>query len=405
MTEGSHPRPLLRGVVAVAFAVVVTALGGMPIWVLSAFAPRIQEELGFDSAGLGLAIGCFFAFSALVSLPTGRFVDRLGWRKGVAFTGAVAAASLLGVALLGNGWILLVLLLCIGSVSNSSSQPAGNLAIAASIPVRRQGLAFGIKQAALPIATFVVGLSVPLFAMGRDWRGAFATAGIIGIVLLVAALVERWFRAPSEPRRRGRWKKGMDAEAHVVPVPRVKVPRALVLLAIGAGFGTAATISLGGFLVTFAVDRGFSIEQGGQLLALGSLVGIVSRIFSGYRADKRGRRHLVAVAVMMVGGSAGLFLFALFDSVPMLIAGTVLAFGLGWGWNGVLHLAVARYSTIPLGAATSVVQTAMSLGAAIGPITFGLLAAIAFPAAWAAAGAVLACGAVFILLGRRALSR
>lgn len=410
MTDPDSDEPRRGGSVsAVGFAVAVTGLGAMPVWMLSAYAPRIQEELGFDSAALGLAIGAFFAFSTITGLPMGRVVDRLRWRRAVALTAMIAGVSLVAVGLWATAYLPLVLFLCIGAVANSTSQPAGNLAIASSVR-RRQGFAFGVKQAALPISTFVLGLSVPLFDDGRAWRWAFVAAAGISLAVLVAVAFKRAARLWRE-----HWRSILRprlvlprfrAPGKLVWGPGIPVPRALVFLAIGAGFGTAVTISLGGFTVSYATSQGFTAAEAAQLLAFGSIVGIVSRIVSGYLADRRQGRHLVVVAAMMASGAIGMAVLALAGTTYVgLLIGVALAFGLGWAWNGVFHLSVVKYSGIPTAVATSIVQTSMSFGATLGPAAFGLVAASSYELSWVCSAIGLMVAAAFIVLARRELTR
>ena len=389
----------------VVYAVGVAGLGTTPVWLLSAFAPQIGEALGFDSVGLGLIIGSFFAVSAITGLTSGRIVASLGWRNGIVLSALSAALSMGAIALFTHNWVVLVLMLALGAVANSISQPAANLAVASAVTHGRQGLALGIKQAAIPIATFLVGVSVPLFERGSDWRLAFAAAACMALLLVLVT---------GTPRRRAllNWQTGGVATLRrhlAASSPRNSstgpVPHALVLLAAGAGFGTAATMSLGGFLVVYAVDRGLTLSESGRLLAVGSAVGILSRVLSGYLADLRGRRHLIVVAAMMLVGSVGLCILAFADGLPMLVAGTVLAFGLGWAWFGVFDLSVVRYSAGSPAVATGVAMTAMSLGAMIGPVAFGLAAAWSYSAAWLGCAVALVVGAGFMLVGRRELSR
>lgn len=401
--DAGRPRRDRPGV-AVTYAIAANAVGGLPVWVVSAYAPSIQADLGFDDSQLGLALGIYFAFSTATGLPVGRLVQNWGWRAGIAFSSAVSALCIASMSSLAYVWIVLVLTLCIGALSNNSSQPAANLAIAATVPPRRQGLAFGLKQAALPLSTVLVGLSVPFFASGAQWRAAFMAASGCAILLALVVLVR-----PAIAAARG-WRLDGRSARRAPRAPRgehrYRIPKALVLLAIGAGFGTAAVVSLGGFLVVFSVQAGFTPGQGGALLAAGSLVGVIVRVLSGYLADRRGRRHLVVVAAMMAAGSVGFVCLALYGTTGIgLIAGTLFTFGLGWSWNGLLHFAVIRYIAIPAAVATSVVQSAMSLGSAIGPTLFGFVSEWAFSAAWVMAAVFLAVASVFTILARRALPR
>lgn len=387
----------------VSLAVCCTGLGGTPIWLLSAHAPAMGGAAGFDDAGLGLLVSAFFLSSAVSGMAASRFVQVRGWPAGVVAAGSVGAVASLGVALLPASVALLLALLVAGAVANATSQPAANLAVALTVPSARQGLAFGVKQAALPVATFLVGVTLPLFLGEDGWRWAYGWAAALGLVMAGTVVVVR---------RRGRDARAVPsrgtatAPAEPRSSSRVDEPyrRALVLLSVGGGFGTACTMSLGGFFVVSAVADGWSLPAAGRLLAAASVVGVASRVVSGLLADRRTGRHLVVVAAMMLSGVTGLVLLAVGGSTAVTVLGALLAYGLGWSWNGVFAFAVVRYSGGAPAVATGMVQTAMSVGAAGGPLGFGLLATTAgYSSAWLVAAVSLATGAVFVLLGRRAL--
>lgn len=388
--------------VAVAYAVGVTALGAMPIWAVSAFAPALQADLGFNDVQLGITLAFFFTVSAVTGMPVGRMVQHWGWRVGIAFSCAVAAVSLTLTAVIAHNWYLLLLALLLGGVSNNSSQPAGNLGIAVNVPERRQGVSFGLKQAALPITTFTTGLLVPLFDDGRQWRIAFLVLALVSLGISVSVIARTAIRGAQAMRARP---AGHVREARR-PLERHAIPLSLRLLALGSGFGTAATISLGGFIVVYAVSVGHSPSVAAALLSAGSLAGITSRILSGIIADRRGKRHLVGVIWMMSIGSLGFVLLALVGHTAWgLILGALMAFGFGWSWNGLFHLSVVKYSPIPAAVATSVVQTAMSVGAAAGPTLFGLASMVAYQLSWYLGAGMLLVAATFIFFARRELGR
>jgi predicted MFS family arabinose efflux permease len=88
------------------------------------------------------------------------------------------------------------------------------------------------------------------------------------------------------------------------------------------------------------------------------------------------------------------------------IAGLLLANAFGWGWPGLLHLAVARRFPTATAAASGVTQTGVSAGLLLGPLLLGLVITRAgWFEAWAlATGAALAAAAA-VLLVRQPLNR
>ena len=73
---------------------------------------------------------------------------------------------------------------------------------------------------------------------------------------------------------------------------------------------------------------------------------------------------------------------------------------------GLVHFAVVRDNRANAATATGVIQTGLSLGAAAGPLLFGLLtAATSYDTAWLAAAVVAALAAVTFTVARRMIRR
>src|SRR3712207_5507729 len=90
----------------------------------------------------------------------------------------------------------------------------------------------------------------------------------------------------------------------------------------------------------------------------------------------------------------------------LLVLGTLLAFGAGWGWPGLFNFAVVKSNPGAPAAATGITQTGASGGAALGPLVFGLVVeATSYDAAWLVSGAIALAALAAILLGRRMLLR
>ena len=115
--------------------------------------------------------------------------------------------------------------------------------------------------------------------------------------------------------------------------------------------------------------------------------------------------HLRLVAGMLTGGALGYILLGLGGSWTI-VAGTVLAFALGWGWVGVFFFAIVRLNPEAPGAATGVVQTGDFAGSLIGPVLFGTLASGgSYRLAWFVAAALALLGAGTIAVANSRLRR
>ncbi len=373
----------------VLLAVAVATTGVLPAFLTGGLAVQVRGELGFNEAALGLAVALFFVSSSASSVIFGRVVERIGSHRGMRLAALGSATALLGVAVFARSWYSLVACLMLGGLSNAVAHPATHLSLVREVPAGRQGLSFGIKQAAIPTATLLAGLAVPTVAITVGWRWAFVGASVLA--LTVALLV------PAETLGGSRRLK--EARAGDVPL------RALVLLAVGIGLGSTAATPLGAFIVESSVSAGLDVGTAGLLLALGSAVGITIRVSFGWFADRMSSGRLRLVATMLVVGATGFALLATGIN-GLLVAGTLLAFGFGWGWPGLFNFAVVRSNPGAPAAATGVTQTGASSGAAAGPLLFGLIvASTSYTVAWAFSGGVALLSAAAILAGRYLLLR
>lgn len=104
-------------------AVAVSVLGVLPAFFVGALAVQIRADLGVGLGGLGLATATLFAVSGLLSRPGGRLVQRLGSRRGIVLTAALATSSLTAVALApSQAWLMPALALG-ASATPSPSRP------------------------------------------------------------------------------------------------------------------------------------------------------------------------------------------------------------------------------------------------------------------------------------------
>lgn len=373
----------------VLLAVAVATVGVLPAFLTGGLVVQIRSELDFGSAALGLAVAVFFASASLASVVMGRVVEKIGAHRSMRLSAVASAASLLGVALFAGSWEGLVACLVLGGLANAVAQPATNLSLARGVPAGRQGVSFGIKQAAIPTATLLAGLAVPGIAVTLGWRWAFA--GGAALALLIALLV------PAESL--GGVRRLKEARAGDVSVAP------LVLLALGIGLGSTAATPLGAFIVESSVASGLNVGTAGLLLALGSAAGIVVRVWFGHLADGMGGGRLRLVAAMLGVGVAGFVMLAS-GKVGLILPGTLLAFGAGWGWPGLFNFAVVKTNPGAPAAATGITQTGASGGAALGPLVFGLVVeTTSYGTAWLASGVIALLALVAILMGRAMILR
>ncbi|GLY26070.1 MFS transporter [Micromonospora sp. NBRC 101691] len=377
-------RPVRVGVGAVTTTVACV----LPVFLVGGMAVQMGSELGFSATGLGVAVAVYFGVSALASVPSGALVERYGPARTARAGILLSAGSLLAVATVARSYPVLVVLLAVGAAANALGQLASNTTLARHVPAHRQGLSFGVKQAAIPVATLLAGAAVPAVALTAGWRWAFAVAA--------GAAVAALFAVPggeARPvRRAGTGQRG-------------RPPAPLVLIGMAATLAAAAANALGTFLVDSAAARGLDPGLAGLTLTLGSAVCVLARVSAGWFADRRTGSHVVVVAGMLGVGALGLVLLAVAGTVP-LVVGVVLGFGLGWAWPGVMTFGVVRLYPQAPAAATSITQTGVYAGGCLGPLALGLLAdRSGYPTMWGAASVAMLLAAALMLTATRALPR
>ncbi|MEU4401354.1 MFS transporter [Micromonospora orduensis] len=379
----SRPRPVRASTGAVATTVACV----LPVFLLGGLAVQMGADIGFSPAGLGVAVAVYFGVSALASVPSGRLVERYGPAVVARCGILLASGSMLAVAALARSYPVLVGLLALSAAANALGQLASNAALAQHVPARRQGLSFGVKQAAIPVSTLLAGAAVPTVALTAGWRWAFVVAA--GAALTTLPLVPR--QEPGPARRAGGGRTG-------------RATGALVVVGAAATLAAAAANALGTFLVDSAAARGLSPGLAGLTLTLGSAVCVVARVGAGWLADRRASGHVALIAAMLVVGAVGLGLLALTGAVP-LVAGVVLGFGLGWAWPGLMNFAVVRLHPQAPATATSITQTGVYAGGCLGPLTLGPLAAhLGYPTMWSTAAVSMLLAAALMLVGSRLLT-
>lgn len=364
------------------------ALAAFPVFLVGGLAVQIRQDLGFTEIQLGAAVTATFLVGAVAGPLGGRLSDRIGARAAVLAGAVLSSVALAGIAGLARGWLLLAMFLAVAGLSFSLMDPGLAILIARTIPPERHGLAFGIKEASIPAATLAAGLAVPTIALTYGWRWAFLL-GLVPLSGLLMLLPRIQLRGTIQP----------SVAVDHLPPPQ---PSTLLLIAIGAALASMAASGIGVFLTESAVAMGMKPANAGLLLAAGSLAGIVTRVGTGIRADRRPGPQLGFIAAMMATGSAAMVVGS-FGTTPMLILGTLGAFSGGWAWSGLLFLSLVRSSPAAPGRVAGIGLAGLAVGNALGPLSFGATAQTwSFRTAWLAA-AVLA--AVAALLMRHAQNR
>ena len=389
----AHPgdrRPTSETARLLGGSVLAAGVGVLPALLLGSLAVLIRQDIGFTSAQLGLTLAVFYTASLLVALPSGMVSERIGPRAAITIGLGASGLAGIGMAIVGVNWQSIAAVAVLGGVGQSFAQTGANHLLAVGITPRHQGLAFGVKQSAVPLAGIASGLMVPLIGLPLGWRWAFALPPLTA-AMAIMLMRHRVIATPA-----------IRVSIHADPPLGT-----LLAMTIGAGLGTAAGNGLAAFTVGSSVAHGLTLTEAGLVLTLGGCAGAATRIGVGWMADHLRWGSLQLAAWLLGGGALGCIGLAVFAGSPLLMtACTMVAFAGAWGYQGLVLLATARTSRTAPATALSVMRMGPAFGAIVGPLGIGLVVeSHGYPLAWGLTGMAAACGAVVILLARRLLRR
>ena len=190
-------RPGYRWTVC-ALLFVVTTVNYIDRQVLGILAPTLQRELHWSETGYGDVVSWFTALYAVGFLVVGRWLDRVGVRRGFAVAVVAWSVAAIGhaVARTTAGFSAARALLGLGESANF---PGAIKAVAEWFPKKERALATGIFNAGTNTGAIVTPLVVPWIALTFGWRWAFIATGGLGFLWLVLWLA--LYRGPeAQPR-------------------------------------------------------------------------------------------------------------------------------------------------------------------------------------------------------------
>ncbi len=298
-------------------------IGALPVYFVGSQIVALDRDLGLTSSRLGVSIGATFAVMALSAPWFGHVLPRFSVGASLRLSSASVAFALFGLAVFCTEWWHVAMWLAVAGLGNTGAQIGSNLALSRGADLNHRGLAFGLKQAAIPAASLLAGLCVPLLTLNFGWRATFAAGAGVAVVL---ALYRPGLEWSSEPAAQRSGALGMKA--------------VLGLIGFGAFFASAIGNALPSFAVDSGVTQGMSEATAASLLAVASLCSVGVRISVGMLADRRASNGLAEFAWLTFLAVISFILLLLSNGSQILFAlAMIFAFSTAWGWAGLLYFA------------------------------------------------------------------
>ena len=305
-----------------ALAVLLSSIGGVGMWSVVVALPTVQAEFGTARAAASLPYTLTMIGFAFGGVLMGRLSDRFG----IVFPAALGAVCLgLGYVAAGFapsiGIFAVVHGLLIGFGSSASFGPL--LADVSHWFLRRRGTAVAICASGNYLAGTVWPPLVQHFVASEGWRathigiGLFCMAAMLPLTLLLRR------RPPTHQET------GLSPRGEPVRPPVGLSPAALQTLLVVAGVACCVAMAMPQVhIVAYCADLGFGVARGAEMLSLMLAFGIISRVGSGFIADRIG-----GLATLLLGSTlqgVALLLYLMVDGLTSLYVVSAL-FGLFQG--------------------------------------------------------------------------
>lgn len=333
----------------------ITIITSTPIFLPGALNTLIFDDIKLSYGGIGFVFTLYWTGSVIGAHKSRSITYNISINKLISFALFGTFLSLLLMSFYPQIGLLIGAL--IGGFVYGYSQPFTNYLILKKCHASVQGFAFGLKQAAIPLATLICSLSIPLVAIPLGWRKVFEIIAVISLLYAIINLLTD---------SRSKYEKSKE-KSNLLPINNH-----LICLAVAGGCGAMIGNSLGGFLIVSFTHEGIPISTASLVAASASIVNIIVRVLTGTIIDKYPHLSNVLLIGMFVTGILGTLLLISPISF-MQILGALLAYGGGWGWAGLLHFVTGKSYPGYEAQATAVSQIGVSIGAAVGPLLFSLL--------------------------------
>ena len=265
-----------------AVAVALSTIGGVGLWSTVIVLPTIETAFGVDRGGASIPYTATMIGFAAGGIMMGRLTDRFG-----IVVPLVIGALMLGIGYLASAaattyWQFVLAQSLLVGMLGSSATFAPLVADVSLWFVRKRGIAVAIVASGnyLAGAIWPPILTYAITAVG--WRYAFVLIGVFCLVtLLPLGLLLR--RRPVLEARIG---PGVGHRAAGgPPVP----PGVLQALLVVAAFSCCVAMSMPQVhLIAYCGDLGYGAARGAEMLSIMLACGVVSRLASGFIADRIG---------------------------------------------------------------------------------------------------------------------
>jgi MFS family permease len=301
-------------------AVLIGSLGSVGMWSIVVVLPTVQSEFAATRGTASLAYTLVMLGFGLGGVLTGKITDRYGIVAAIGIGVGILGLGYVGAGLSTSIWQFILAHFLIGLSASATFGPL--MAEASHWFDRYRGLAVAIAASGNYVGGAIWPPVVNWGMQSAGWHTTHIAIGIFTAVAMTLSLILLRLLIGSEAQR-----------SHVnAPPPRVDLrlsTNALTALLSLASIACCVAMSMPQVhIVAYCGDLGYGVARGAEMLSLMMGFGIISRIGSGFLADRVGGIPTLLIGSIAQGSALLMYLF--FDGLTSLYIISAL-FGLFQG--------------------------------------------------------------------------
>jgi MFS family permease len=340
-------------------------VGSVGMWSVVVVLPTVQADFGVARADASLPYTLAMIGFGAGGILMGRLADRFGIIVPVLLGACCLTAGYVSAGLAPSLWVFALAHAVIGFGASTTFGPL--MADISYWFTKRRGIAIAISSSGNYLAGTVWPPLLNYFVSTSGWRPTHIGIGIFCICAMLPMLLVLRRRAPTQEATGTAFAAGSKGAQLGIS------PNTLQALLCVAGVACCVAMSMPQVhIVAYCYDLGYGVARGAEMLSLMLGLGIVSRIASGFVADKIGGVATLLIGSMLQG--VALFLYLWFDGLASLYVISAL-FGLFQGGIVPMYAIIVReyFSPKEAGTRVGIVLMATLVGMAFGGWVSGLI--------------------------------
>jgi len=270
-------------------SVLLSSVGGVGMWSVVVALPAVQAEFGVARGDASLPFTLTMIGFGVGGVVMGKLTDRLG----------IVTPVMMGAGALGFGYVLASMASDIGQFALVYGLLIGALGTASTfVPLmadisrwfeRRRGIAVALCASGNYVAGAFWPPVVAYLIRTMGWRATHFWIGLFCVIVMVPLTLLLRAPAPVRPANAPPLPSGFPRAANLSP-------RALQILLAIAGLSCCVAMSMPQVhIVAYCGDLGYGVANGARMLSLMLGFGIISRVASGFVADRLGGMMTLAI--------------------------------------------------------------------------------------------------------------